>query len=148
LPTRKTTTAPNDKYRQDALAAAQAALDKKGIEPVLLDLTQSGSYTDYLLITSGQADRTVRAIADGIVEVMKERGARLLGAEGLREGRWALLDFGDLVVHVFEHPLREFYDLEGMWFDAPRLPLQIPAEQRLEAQSAYRYDDDDQSVRT
>ena len=71
MPTRKTTTAPNDKYRQDALAAAQAALDKKGIEPVLLDLTQSGSYTDYLLITSGQADRTVRAIADGIVEVMK-----------------------------------------------------------------------------
>ena len=106
MPTRKTTTAPNDKYRQDALAAAQAALDKKGIEPVLLDLTQSGSYTDYLLITSGQADRTVRAIADGIVEVMKERGARLLGAEGLREGRWALLDFGDLVVHVFEHPLQ------------------------------------------
>ena len=141
MQTRKTTTAPSDKYRQDALAAAQAAIDKKGIEPVLLDLTESGSYTDYLLIASAQADRTVRAIADAVVAVMEERGARLLGSEGLRDGRWALLDFGDLVVHVFEHPLREFYDLEGMWFDAPRLPLEIPAEQRLEAQSAYRYDD-------
>ena len=84
----------------------------------------------------------MRAIADAVVAVMEERGARLLGSEGLRDGRWALLDFGDLVVHVFEHPLREFYDLEGMWFDAPRLPLEIPAEQRLEAQSAYRYDDE------
>lgn len=142
MPARKNPSAANDKFRQDALACAQAAIDKKGIEPVLLDLTQAGSYTDYLLITSAHADRQVRAVAEGIVSAMEERGVRLLGAEGLREGHWALLDFGDTVVHVFEHPLREFYDLEGMWFDAPRLPLQIPAELRLDAQSAYHYDDE------
>ncbi len=142
MPARKTS-AQDDKYRQDALAAAQAAIDKKGIEPVLLDLTQSDSYTDYMLIVSAQADRAVRAIADGVVESMQQRGVRLIGAEGLREGRWALLDFGDVVVHVFEHPLREFYDLEGMWFDAPRVTLQIPVDQRLDAQSPYRFDDED-----
>jgi ribosome-associated protein len=142
LPARKIS-AQDDKYRQDALVAAQAAIDKKGIEPVLIDLTQSDSYTDYMLIVSAQADRAVRAVADGVVESMQQRGARLIGAEGLREGRWALLDFGDVVVHVFEHPLREFYDLEGMWFDAPRIPLQIPADQRIDAQSPYRFDEDD-----
>lgn len=142
MPARKNS-AQDDKYRQDALVAAQAAIDKKGIEPVLIDLTQSDSYTDYMLVVSAQADRAVRAVADGVVEALQQRGVRLIGAEGLREGRWALLDFGDVVVHVFEHPLREFYDLEGMWFDAPRVTLQIPADQRLDAQSQYRFDDDD-----
>jgi ribosome-associated protein len=133
----------NDSYAQSALAAAQAAIDKKAIEPVLIDLSQAQSYTDYLLVASASSPRAVKAIAEHIVEVLAERGLRQLGTEGVRDGRWALLDFGDIVVHVFEHPLREFYDLEGMWFDAPRLPLVVPPEQRLTAQSAPLYDEED-----
>jgi ribosome-associated protein len=130
-----------DKYRLDAIAAAAAAIDKKGIEPVLIDLSAAQSYTDYLLVTSAHSSRGVRAIAEHIEKVLTERGVRALGSEGVREGHWALLDFGDLVVHVFEQNLREFYDLEGMWFDAPRIELDIPPELRLVAQAS-RYGDD------
>jgi ribosome-associated protein len=133
----------NERFAEAALAAAQAAIDKKAIEPVLIDLSQAQSYTDYLLVASATSPRAVKAIAEHIVEVLAERGLRQLGTEGVRDGRWALLDFGDIVVHVFEHPLREFYDLEGMWFDAPRMPLVVPPEQRLTSQSAPLYDEDE-----
>lgn len=130
-----------EKYRQDAIAAAIAALAKKAIEPVLIDLSGAQSYTDYLLVTSAHGSRGVRAIGEHVEKVLAERGVLPLGREGLSEGHWALLDFGDLVVHVFDQNLREFYDLEGMWFDAPRIELVIPPEQRLDAQ-AFRYGDD------
>jgi len=128
------------KYREDALAAANAAIAKLAIEPVLIDLSESHSYTDYLLVASGQGSRGVSAIAEHIEKVMTERGVRSIGKEGLREGNWALLDFGDFVVHIFDQHLREFYDLESLWFDAPRIELVIPPEQRLAAHTA-RYDD-------
>ena len=128
------------KYRQDAIAAANAAIAKLAIEPVLIDLSESHSYTDYLLVASGQGSRGVSAIAEHIEKVMTERGVRSIGKEGLREGNWALLDFGDFVVHIFDQHLREFYDLESLWFDAPRIELVIPPEQRLAAHTA-RYDD-------
>lgn len=134
------TAASQLKYEQDAIAAANAAIAKLAIEPVLMDLSQAHSYTDYLLVVSGQGTRGVSAIAEHIKEAMTERGVKLLGSEGLREGNWALLDFGDMVVHVFDQHLREFYDLESMWFDAPRLELVIPPEQRRKAAAA-RYDD-------
>jgi len=116
---------------EKAMCAAQAAIDKKGMGPVLLDLREQKSYTDYLLVVSGQGPRAAKAIAESVFEAMAEQGYRSVGAEGVREGRWALLDYGDLVVHVFDHPLREFYDLEGMWFDAPRIELDVPKEQRI-----------------
>ncbi len=128
------------KYRQDAIAAAEAALTKLAIEPVLIDLSEAHSYTDYLLVASGQGSRGVSAIAEHIEKVMAERGVRTLGKEGLREGNWALIDFGDFVVHIFDHHLRGFYDLESLWFDAPRIELNIPPAQRLAAHTA-RYDD-------
>lgn len=116
---------------QKALLAAEAALDKKALEPALLDLSEEDSYTDYLLIVSARSDRQVRAIADSVVEVMAAHGYQPLGVEGRREGRWALVDFGDVIVHVFYHPQREFYDLEGMWVDAKHVPLQVPPDQRI-----------------
>ncbi len=117
--------------REKALCAAQAAIDKKGLGPVLLDLREQKSYTDYLLVVSGPGPRATKAVAESVQETMAEHGYRAIGVEGVREGRWALLDYGDLVVHVFDHPLREFYDLEGMWFDAPKVELQVPPEQRI-----------------
>jgi ribosome-associated protein len=116
---------------EKAMCAAQAAIDKKGMGPVLLDLREQKSYTDYLLVVSGPGPRATKAIADSVSEAMSEAGYRAVGIEGVREGRWALLDYGDVVVHVFDHPLREFYDLEGMWFDAPRVELDVPPDQRI-----------------
>ena len=130
-------------YRQLALAAANAALDKLAIEPVLIDLSGSQSYTDYLLVASAQSNRAVRGIAEHIEAVMSERGVRTLGKEGLSDGNWALVDFGDVVVHIMDQKLRTFYDLEGLWFDAPRIPLKIPPELLLKNQPGYRLDDED-----
>ena len=101
-----------------AKAAIDAALDKKALLPVLIDVSGLASYTDFICIVSGRSDRQVDAIADGILAVMKGRGRSLLGQEGSGSGRWTLLDFGDVVVHVFYHPVREFYDLESLWVDA------------------------------
>jgi ribosome-associated protein len=111
-----------------AQVAIDAALDKKALMPVLIDVSAMASYTDFIGIVSGRSDRQVDAIADGITQAMKARGRLPLGQEGTGTGRWTLLDFGDVVIHVFYHPVREFYDLESLWVDAPRVPLKIPPE--------------------
>jgi ribosome-associated protein len=111
-----------------AIAAIDAALDKKALLPVLIDVSSLASYTDFIGIVSGRSDRQVDAIADGILTAMKQRGRSLLGQEGSGSGRWTLLDFGDVVIHVFYHPVREFYDLESLWVDAPRVQLRVPPE--------------------
>ena len=111
-----------------ARAAIEAALDKKALLPVLIDVSSLASYTDFIGIVSGRSDRQVDAIADGITQAMKARGRSLLGQEGTGSGRWTLLDFGDVVIHVFYHPVREFYDLESLWVDAPRVAIRVPPE--------------------
>lgn len=111
-----------------ALSAIEAALDKKAILPVLIDVSHMGSYTDFIGILSGRSDRQVDAIAENVRELMKTRGRSLVGQEGLGSGRWTLLDFGDVVIHVFFHPVRQFYDLEGLWIDAPRVSMDLPPE--------------------
>jgi ribosome-associated protein len=121
-----------------ALAAVTAALDKKGLAPTLLDLRREAAYTDYILVVSARTERQVQSVADGIERALREQtGRRPLGVEGQRDGQWALLDFGELVVHVFHHPVREFYDLEGLWSTAPREPLDVPAESQLQYSDAY-----------
>jgi ribosome-associated protein len=117
--------------REAALAAIGAALDKKALMPALLDVSGQATYTDFIGVVSGRSDRQVDAIAENVREVMQQRGWRLLGREGTRNGRWTLLDFGDVVVHVFYHPVREIYDIEGLWIDAPRIPLEVPPEAQL-----------------
>jgi ribosome-associated protein len=102
---------------------AAAAVEKRGERPVILDVRKLSGVADYFLIVSGSSDRRVQTIAEAVIETMKERGVRPLGVEGLREGRWVLVDFGDWVAHVFYEELREFYDLEALWFDAPRVGL-------------------------
>jgi ribosome-associated protein len=122
-----------------ALAAIDAALEKKALAPVLIDVSGMASYTDFIGIVSGRSDRQVDAIADSIRLVMKERGRMTLGHEGRGNGRWTLLDFGSIVVHVFHHPVREFYDLESLWIEAPRVPIDVPAESALSAESDAYY---------
>ena len=106
--------------------ALRAAGDKKAAALVVLDLREVASFTDYFLIASGANVRQVQAIADGVVERLKQIGARALRVEGYRTAEWVLLDYGDFIVHVFEEKARRFYDLERLWRDAAR--VELPAE--------------------
>ena len=106
-----------------SLLCLKAAIEKKAQDPVLLELKGISSVTDYFLLCSGRSDRQVQAIAQGIEEDLKKKGIRPLGQEGMVEGRWILLDYEDVVVHIFLDPVRKFYDLEGLWIDAQRVNL-------------------------
>jgi ribosome-associated protein len=120
-----------------AMRALALALDKKALEPILLDVRQLCSFCNYQLVLSGRSDRQVDAIADGIELGLKQEGLRPISSEGARSGNWALLDYGDFVIHVFLHSAREHYDLEGLWNDAPRVPIDVPADARIPLDEHY-----------
>ena len=102
---------------------AEAALDRKGQKLVALDVSDVTSVADTFVLVTGTSDRHARAIADSIVEALRETGEKPLGVEGYDEGRWILVDLGDVVVHVFQEDVRADYDLERLWSDAPALEL-------------------------
>jgi ribosome-associated protein len=106
-----------------SLLCLEAAIEKKAQDPVLLELKGISSFTDYFLLCSGRSDRQVQAIAQAIEQALKKKGIRPLGQEGTAGGRWILMDYGDVVIHIFLEPIRKFYDLEGLWIDAPRIDL-------------------------
>jgi len=91
---------------------------------VVLDLRGVSGYTDFLVIGSGGSDRQLEAIVDSVEKELTAQGHRVIGSEGQRGGRWVLLDFGDVVVHVFHADDRAHYDLEGLWADAPRIEVE------------------------
>jgi ribosome-associated protein len=109
-----------------ALECARAAIDKRGESVKLLELANISSFTDYFLIVNGTSDRHVQSIADAVDQVMRRQGHRTLSSDGYTEGRWIVMDYGPIVVHVFLDALREYYDLETLWADAGRVA--IPAE--------------------
>jgi ribosome-associated protein len=117
--------------RELALEALDAAFTKNAYQPVLLDVSELSSYTDYILIVSGRSNRQVEAIVEAVQQELKSQDQEPLGKEGQRGGQWMLLDYGDVVVHVFYHPMREHYDLEGFWSDAPQVELEVPPELRV-----------------
>jgi ribosome-associated protein len=110
--------------RTKSLLCLKAAIEKKALDPVLLELKEITSFTDYFLLLSAKSDRQVQAIAQAIEEALKRKGIRPLGQEGTPGGKWILMDYEDVVVHIFLEPVRKFYDLEGLWLDAPRIDLQ------------------------
>jgi ribosome-associated protein len=117
--------------------ALEAALDKKALEPLLLDVRGLCSYANYILVLSGRSDRQVEAISNAVAAEMKKKGNRAIGVEGAESGLWALMDFGDIIVHVFHHPVREHYDLESLWIDAKRVDIDVPPEARISPEDAY-----------
>ncbi len=104
-----------------ARLAARAASSKQGEATVILDLRELLTITDYFVITSGTSDRQVSTLAEEIVRAMKENGVRPVREERDAQARWVLLDFVDVVVHVFRQEERDYYRLENLWGDAPRL---------------------------
>jgi ribosome-associated protein len=99
---------------------AALALDKKSLDVVILDVRGMTSYADYFVIASGESERQVSATAENIREELKHGGVSLVGSEGFESGHWVLLDYGEVVAHLFQAEARAFYDLEGLWSDAPR----------------------------
>ena len=106
-----------------ATVAAQAAADKLATDVVLLDVADRLAITDTFVLASAPSERQVSAIVDEVELRMRESGVKTLRREGEREGRWVLLDFGDVVVHVQHAEEREFYDLERLWKDCPAIPF-------------------------
>jgi ribosome-associated protein len=104
--------------------ATELASDRKGVEMMVMDLRGISNATDFFLIVSGTSDMHVRSIAEHIIEELKKEGQRAGHVEGLRAGRWVLLDYIDFVVHVFHPSAREFYQLERLWGDAPTMTLE------------------------
>jgi ribosome-associated protein len=103
-----------------ARRAAELMLDKKALEVVLLDVRGMTSYADWFVLGSGESERQVGATAEYVREKLREDGFRPIGSEGFETGHWVLLDYGDVVVHVFTNEVRAFYDLDGLWADALR----------------------------
>ena len=107
-----------------AEAAASAIDDKKGLDVILLDVSKVIVLTDVFVIASGTSRRHVKSVADEVEERLRPMGRRPLRREGIDDATWALLDFGDIVVHMFDEETRRYYDLERLWVDAPRLEFE------------------------
>jgi ribosome-associated protein len=119
--------AATERARELLRVAALAADSKQGEDLVALDVSGPLPLTDVFLLVTGRNERNVVAIAGEIEDKLIEAGAKPLRREGRAEGRWILLDFGDLVVHVFHEEDRMYYSLERLWKDCPVLPLDLPA---------------------
>lgn len=107
--------------------AVAAADDRKAVDLKVLHLEKVTDFTDYFLICSGTSERQVQAIADAVLERLREEKVRPLHMEGYNRGQWVLLDYGDFVVHVFQEEPRKFYALERLWGDAPDVTAQLRA---------------------
>jgi ribosome-associated protein len=117
-----------------ALECTRAALDRKAYDLVVLDVAALTSIGDYFVICSGRSDTQVQAIAEGVQDHLAELGVRPLAVEGLERGQWVLLDYGDVVVHVFQVPVRNFYDLDRLWARAPHVELPEPFQTQARSQ--------------
>ena len=115
----------NDSLVQLAVSALE---DLKGADITTIDVRGKTSVTDFMVIASGTSSRHVKSLADNVLEKVKEQGVRPLGSEGLDSGEWALLDLGDIVVHVMLPTARQFYDLERLWQGAEQSRAQFSPE--------------------
>ena len=97
--------------------------DRKATSVTALDVKELTSYTDTLVIIEAGSHRQVTSIAEHVIKALKSQGIKAIGIEGVKEGEWALLDYGQVIIHVFESQIKSFYDLEGLWADARRIDL-------------------------
>ncbi|MCB9732896.1 MAG: ribosome silencing factor [Deltaproteobacteria bacterium] len=107
---------------------ARLAAQAKATEISVLRVFELVQYTDWFVIVTGRSDRHVRAIREHIQDALRESGTRPLSVEGTDHNQWVLVDYGDVVVHIFYEPVRAFYELERLWNEAPRLELDLSAE--------------------
>ncbi len=99
------------------------AFERKAKSIIAIDVRKLTSYTDTLIIIEANSQRQVTSIAEHVIKRLKEEKISAIGAEGVKEGEWALLDYGDVIIHVFESKIKDYYNLEGLWADAPLMDL-------------------------
>lgn len=115
----------NDASRTLALAAAKAAAEMRGRDIKVVDLREQTALFDYFVIVTGNSGRQLHAISEEIDRVLeKELGDRRIGIEGYKESRWIVLDYGNVVMHIFDEDTREFYQLENLWAEGKEVPLE------------------------
>ena len=107
--------------REKAILCAREASRFKALDLVLLDVSGLSSFADFFIVCSGKSSRQVQGIADNLESGLKSMGIKPIGTEGKREGHWVLMDYGDVIVHIFYEPVRYFYDLESLWSEASRV---------------------------
>ena len=117
-----------DDTKKRVILCVNAALEKKAKNIIILNMQKVTSFADYSIVCSGTSDRQVQSIAQAIEENMKKNGFLPLGIEGERTAQWILMDYADIIVHVFYEPVRDFYDMERLWSDAPRMEIDNDAE--------------------
>lgn len=132
-PKKVRSTAARNPGRDLALAIAQAGLDKKALQVEIIDVTGKVDYADYVVVMSASSDRQANAIAKNIDSEMSRRGTPPTSIEGLPQGAWVLIDFGDVIVHIFHQDTRGYYDLESLWYDAARVEFEDAAKDRTKA---------------
>jgi ribosome-associated protein len=109
---------------------------QKGIDPVVLKVAEFCSFADYFIICSGGSSRHVLALAHHLEEVLSQAKIKPLGVEGREGGQWVLMDYNVMVIHIFLEPLREFYNLEDLWSDAPKIQIDTDSQTQLHAVSS------------
>jgi ribosome-associated protein len=115
----------DERVRKLALVIAEAGLENKALNVEIIDVRGKVDYSDFVVVMSGRSDRQVNALGRNIEETVSEKhGARCLGVEGMPQGTWLLMDYGDVVVHIFHEDTRGYYDLETLWIDAARIPVE------------------------
>ena len=115
---------PQESARELALAIAAAALEHKALNVEIIDVRGKVDYSDYVVVMSGRSDRQVNALSGNIEKELHEKlGARCIGIEGTPHGNWLLMDYGDVIVHIFHQDMRGYYDLESLWIDAARVDV-------------------------
>ncbi len=128
----------SDESRAIALAIAIAGIEKKAVGLEILDVAGKVDYADFLVLMTGRSDRQVAALAQGIEEALRKKNKRPLSVEGQTHATWILMDYGDVVVHVFQDDARSLYDIDGLWLDARRIPIPIPEGARAPAEDPLR----------
>ena len=119
------TSTASDESREVAILIATAGIEKKASGLEVIDVAGRVDYADFLVLMSGRSDRHVTALASAIEEALRKRNKRALAVEGLPHANWVLMDFGDVVVHVFQDDARSAYDIDSLWMDARRVPVPI-----------------------
>jgi ribosome-associated protein len=119
------TSTASDESREIAILIATAGIEKKASGLEVIDVAGRVDYADFLVLMSGRSDRHVTALASSIEEALRKKNKRALAVEGLPHANWVLMDFGDVVVHVFQDDARSAYDIDSLWMDARRVPVPI-----------------------
>lgn len=114
--------------KERAILCARAAADNRGRDIVVLDMTQLVTWVDYTVVATGSSRRQISTIADKVEDAMADVGDKRIGIEGYDLGQWVVLDYGDVLIHIFDESKRDFYQLEHLWGDAPHVKWQRPED--------------------